>query len=393
MRSITTRTFSTFRDLLHRETAGGLVLIVAASTGLLLANSPVAAQYFAALHVKIGPLTLIHWINDGLMAVFFLLVGLEIKRELLDGQLATWRRRVLPGLCAAGGMIGPSIIFVAINWGRPENLVGWAIPAATDIAFALGVLTLLGRRVPASLKVFLTALAIVDDLGAIVLIGMFYGQALSGLLLALAGVILAALVLLNRAGVSRLAPYVLIGSILWVVVLNSGLHATTAGVALALCIPLKTTPGRPDDLVGSPLHRLEHSIQAFVGLVVLPIFGLANAGVSLATFSHGDLFQPLTAGIILGLLAGKLIGVFGTAAIAIRLGIAERPSDAGLLQLLGVSVLCGIGFTMSLFIGSLAFDVGGPQLAASKVGVVVGSVTAAVVGWTILRFAPPKQRR
>jgi len=382
------RPLSVLRAYLDNEAAGGLVLMGAAALALLIANSPLAPAYFGALHSHIGPLSVLHWVNDGLMAVFFLFVGMEIKRELLDGQLATWPRRALPGIAAAGGMAVPALIYAAFNWHDPATLRGWAIPSATDIAFALGVLSLLGPRVPASLKVFLAALAILDDLGAVAIIAVFYAGDLSFPDLGLAAAVLAALVALNRFGVARLAPFLLLGALLWFFVLRSGVHATIAGVALALTIPLRAAPGRPDDVARSPLHRLEHRLHHWVAFGVVPVFGFANAGVSFAGLSVDALLAPLTLGVALGLLVGKLVGVFGAAALAIRAGLADVPMGAGRLQLVGVALLCGIGFTMSLFIGLLAFPDDPALQDEVKIGILLGSGTAGLLGWAVLRVAP-----
>jgi len=352
------RPVSVFREFLDSEAAGGIILMVAAGLALVVANSPVSAAYFSALNAYLGPLSVSHWINDGLMAVFFLLVGLEIKREVVDGQLSTWPRRVLPGIAAAGGMAVPALIYVALNAGDGEALRGWAIPTATDIAFALGVLSLLGNRVPASLKVFLTALAIIDDLGAVIIIALFYTSGLSGLYLGGAFGVLAVLIILNRSGVALLLPYLLLGLLLWFFVLQSGVHATLAGVALALTIPIRRAPGIAHDLQASPLHRLEHGLHAVVPFVIVPLFGFANAGVSFSGMTPAALVEPLTLGVALGLVAGKLIGVLGTSWIAIRAGLADMPANAGWSHLTGVALLCGIGFTMSLFIGLLVFALG-----------------------------------
>ncbi len=379
---------SAFREFITSESAGGIVLMVAAALALLVANSPLAPSYFSALSTYLGPLNVAHWINDGLMAVFFLLVGLEIKREFLDGQLSTWPRRILPGIAAAGGMAAPALIFVALNSDSPETLRGWAIPTATDIAFALGVLSLLGNRVPASLKVFLTALAIIDDLGAVIIIALFYTSGLSLAWLAAAAAILVALVALNRFSVMRLAPYLVLGLILWVVVLKSGVHATLAGVALALTIPLGRTPGVQDRPGDSPLHALEHALHKPVSFFVIPVFGFANAGVALGSVSAAYFLQPLTLGITLGLVLGKLVGVFGTAWLAIRLGLADMPANASMRHLLGVAFLCGIGFTMSLFIGLLAFPDEIAMQGALKVGILSGSLVSGLLGVAILLFSP-----
>ncbi|WP_043829033.1 Na+/H+ antiporter NhaA [Muricoccus aerilatus] len=379
---------SVLRNFLDNSASGGLVLMASAVLALIVANSPLSGAYFAALKSYIGPLNLLHWINDGLMAVFFLLVGLEIKREVLDGQLSTWSRRMLPGIAAAGGMAAPALIFVAFNWNDPNTLRGWAIPAATDIAFALGVLALLGSRVPTSLKVFLTALAIIDDLGAVLIIAVFYTGDLSVMDLGLAGATTLALVALNRMGVLRLLPYMLLGAALWFFVLRSGVHATIAGVVLAFTIPLRAAPAAPDDRKASPLHRLEHHLHTWVAFLIIPIFGFANAGVSFAGITSEALFDHLTLGVALGLLVGKLVGVFGSAALTIRLGLADVPMGATMTQLLGVSLLCGIGFTMSLFIGMLAFA-NDPLLQEEvKIGILGGSVLAGLAGWALLRVAP-----
>ncbi|WP_137983064.1 Na+/H+ antiporter NhaA [Pseudomonas viridiflava] len=363
------------------ESAGGLVLMAAALAALIVANSPLADSYFAALHAVFAGLSVSHWINDGLMAIFFMLVGLEIKREVLAGQLASWSQRALPGFAALGGMVVPALIYVAFNWGRPDTIGGWAIPAATDIAFALGVLSLLGKRVPLSLKIFLSALAILDDLGAVLIIALFYTSDLSiPMLLAALGSI-AVLVALNRLGVKKLLPYLVIGALLWFFMLQSGIHATLAGVALALCIPL----GKPDEEARSPLLHLEEKLHPWVAFAVVPIFGFANAGVSLSGITADKLVDPVPLGVALGLLVGKQVGIFAMAALAIRAGLARLPDGSNWGQLYGVAALCGIGFTMSLFIGALAFQ-GTPELVDEvKVGVLIGSVLSAVLGVVVLR--------
>ncbi|MBL8583698.1 MAG: Na+/H+ antiporter NhaA [Rhizobiaceae bacterium] len=375
---------SVLRRFLEGEASGGLVLMAAAAFALVVANSPLSEAYFHALHVDLGPLSLAHWINDGLMVVFFLLVGLEIKREMLDGQLSTWPRRVLPGMAALGGMIVPALIFVWFNRDNPKVLPGWAIPTATDIAFALGVLSLLGSRVPASLKVFLAALAIIDDLGAVIIIAVFYTDGLALPYLAGAAVILALLILLNRRGVMNLTPYLVLGVGLWFCVLNSGVHATIAGVLLALTIPLRRAPGIRDDVRVSPLHRLEHGLSRIVPFVIVPLFGFANAGVSFFGLSGKAMTDPLTLGVAVGLVVGKLVGVFGTVALTVRSGLAELPAHAGWRQVFGVALLCGIGFTMSLFIGLLAFENDPALQSEVKLGILVGSFTAGVLGTLVL---------
>ncbi|MFC7738889.1 Na+/H+ antiporter NhaA [Roseomonas sp. GCM10028921] len=382
------RPVSMLRAFLDNSASGGLVLMAAAALALVVANSPLGPTYFGALSAYLGPLSVLHWINDALMAVFFLLVGLEIKREVLDGQLATWSRRILPGVAAAGGMVFPALIFAAFNWNDPNTLRGWAIPAATDIAFALGVLALLGSRVPTSLKVFLTALAIIDDLGAVIIIALFYTGDLSTLNLGLAAAVVAALVILNCIGVVRLLPYLFLGAALWYFVLRSGVHATIAGVVLAFTIPLHPAPAKPDDMHGSPLHRLEHGLHYWVAFLVIPIFGFANAGVSLSGLTMDALTDHLTLGVALGLLLGKVIGVFGIAALTIRLGFADVPMGATKMQILGVSLLCGIGFTMSLFIGMLAFANDPVLQDEVKIGILSGSILAGLAGWAVLRIAP-----
>ncbi|RWH27998.1 Na+/H+ antiporter NhaA [Mesorhizobium sp.] len=379
---------SMLREFLDGEAAGGIILMAAAALALIVANSPLAETYFAALHAYLGPLSVSHWVNDGLMAVFFLLVGLEIKREMLDGQLSTWPRRVLPGIAAAGGMVFPALVYVLVNRDNQAALPGWAIPTATDIAFALGVLSLLGSRVPASLKVFLTALAIIDDLGAVIIIALFYTSGLSLAYLGAAFAVIAVLIVLNRMRVMNLLPYLVLGALLWVLVLKSGVHATLAGVALALTIPLERSPGIGHDVEHSPLHRLEHGLHKLVPFIVIPIFGFANAGVSLGGLSVAALAEPLTLGVAAGLVVGKLVGVFGASALAIRLGLADLPANAGWLHMIGISLLCGIGFTMSLFIGLLAFANDAALQDAVKVGILAGSLIAALAGAAVLLMAP-----
>ena len=382
---------SAMRAFLDNEATGGLVLMGVAVLALVVANSPLSGAYFGALRTYLGGLSVLHWINDGLMAVFFLMVGLEIKREVLDGQLSTWPRRVLPGIAAAGGMLVPSLFYLAFNLGNAETLRGWAVPAATDIAFALGVLALLGKRVPVSLKIFVTALAIIDDLGAVLIIAAFYTADLNLSALAGAGVVLALLAAMNRAGIARLVPYLGLGIVLWVLVFMSGVHATLAGVALALTIPLRPSPGRPEDQ-HSPLHILEHAIQPWVAFAIVPIFGFANAGVSLAGLSWNALLAPVTLGTASGLFLGKQIGVFLTTWGAVRLNLADCPEDASWAQVYGASLLCGIGFTMSLFIGLLAFP-NSPLLQDEvKVGVLVGSLLSGVVGAAVLALSGWERR-
>lgn len=377
---------STLRQFLDNEASGGLVLMAVALLAILAANSPVAGAYFSALHAYIGPLSVQHWINDALMAVFFLLVGLEIKREMLDGQLSSWSRRLLPGAAAAGGMAMPALIYIAFNLGDPAALRGWAIPSATDIAFALGVLSLLGPRVPASLKIFLAALAIIDDLGAVIIIALFYTADLNFVAIGAAALVVAGLVALNRLGVMRLWVYLVLGVALWVMVLRSGVHATLAGVILALTIPIRLTPGAPEASPSvSPLHQLEHILQKPVAFLIVPIFGFANAGVSFAGVTPAVLVEPLTLGVAAGLVIGKLVGVAGAVAVLVRSGLADLPAAAGRGQMLGVALLSGIGFTMSLFIGLLAFEDPAMQDRV-KFGILAGSLIAGLAGYIVLRL-------
>ena len=378
---------STLRRFLDSESSGGLLLMAVAAVAILTANSPLGPGYFSALHAYVGPLSVQHWINDALMALFFLLVGLEIKREVLDGQLSSWSRRLLPGVAAAGGMLAPALIYVAFNSRHPEALRGWAIPTATDIAFALGVLSLLEPRVPASLKIFLAALAILDDLGAVIIIAVFYTGGLSLPYLAGAAAIVAVLMVLNRRGVNMLALYLLLGIALWILVFRSGVHATLAGVILAMTIPIRLTPGKPEpaDEV-SPLHRLEHALQKPVAFLVVPLFGFANAGVSFAGITPAVFAEPLTLGVASGLVAGKVIGVFGAVWLMVRSGFSDLPPGASWSQMTGIALLCGIGFTMSLFIGLLAFD--DPVIQDKiKLGILSGSLIAGLSGYALLRFA------
>jgi NhaA family Na+:H+ antiporter len=374
----------------HHEAAGGMVLMVAALAALIVSNSPLSWLYDRFLDtpvgVRVGPLDidkpLLHWINDGLMAVFFFLVGLEIKRELLRGELSTLGQAVLPAVAALGGMVVPAVIYTTVNTGDPTALKGWAIPTATDIAFSVGVLGLLGSRAPTSLKIFLLALAIIDDLGAIIIIALFYTDHLSpaSLLPAAAGMVV--LWVLNARGVSRPAPYVLTGLLIWVCVLKSGVHATLAGVVVALAIPLRG--GAPDQT--SLLEQLEESLHPWVAFAVLPLFAFANAGVSLQGLSLAKLAEPVPLGIALGLFPGKAIGILGATWIAIVLGLARKPEGASWAQVAGLAVLGGIGFTMSLFIGVLAFP--DPVHAAQlRLGVLAGSLASAVVGYLMLTAA------
>jgi NhaA family Na+:H+ antiporter len=377
------RALAILASFLASESAGGIVLMGAALAAIIVANSPMAAYYFAALHSVWGGLSIELWINDGLMALFFLLIGLEVKREVLEGQLAKPSQIVLPGAAAIGGMLVPALIYWFLNRDNPPALNGWAIPTATDIAFALGVLALLGKRVPTSLKLFLMTLAIIDDLGAIVIIAIFYSGTLSTLSLMLAGACIAALVAMNRMGVVKLGPYMIIGLILWVCVLKSGVHATLAGVTLAFCIPLRTRNAEP-----SPLKALEHALHPWVSFGILPLFAFANAGLSLSGVTLESFTHHVPMGIAVGLLLGKTIGVFGLTWMAVKTGIAALPSGANWGQVLGVAILCGIGFTMSLFVGSLAFEPGSSEYAGmDRMGILTGSLFAALIGYAVTAAA------
>ncbi len=388
--------FSFFQNFLKKESASGILLMTAAALAIIIANSPLSGLYAELLNIpveiRIGALhidkPLILWINDGLMAIFFFLIGLELKRELLEGELSDVRKITLPAFAAVGGMLFPALIYAALNWGDAEALKGWAIPAATDIAFALGILAVLGKRVPVALKVFLVSLAIMDDMGAIVIIAIFYTSDLSFSSLSLALFAVAVLALFNWRRVTTLAPYILVGIVLWVAVLKSGVHATLAGVVLAFCIPLKTSSKGERSMAKS----LEHDLHGSVSFVIIPIFAFANAGVSLEGLSFSSLLEPIPLGIILGLFFGKQIGVMLFSFIAVRLGIASLPDNVNWKQLYGVAVLCGVGFTMSLFIGSLAFEQGGTQanLMNDRLGILAGSILSAVVGYFYLNKVLPK---
>ncbi len=392
IRKAAVRPISILRAFIHNAASGGIVLMASAALALIVANSPLAETYEDVLHVEVAGLSVLHWINDALMALFFLMVGLEIKREMLDGELSSWPRRILPGGAALGGMIGPAIIYLAFNLGEGGHPQGWAIPSATDIAFALGVLSLLGPRVPMSLRVFLTALAIIDDLGAVVIIAVFYTGNLDALMLGGAAVVLAILFGINRSGVTRLSPYILLGGVLWYLMLRSGVHATIAGVLLALTVPIRPSPRRPDDM-RSPLNILEHGLQPWVTFLIVPLFGFANAGLSFAAMSADALLDPVPLGVALGLLLGKQAGVFLTAAGLIRLGFAELPMYAAWRQLYGVALICGIGFTMSLFIGLLAFPGDALLQGEVKLGVLGGSLLSALFGVLVLRGSTPRVPR
>ena len=393
---------TSIRRFIASESAGGVVLALAALVALVVANSPLGPLYreFVGLRgeVRIAndwlvlakPLLL--WVNDLWMAVFFFLVGLEIKREVLAGELASVKQAALPAVAALGGMVVPALIYVALNHADAVALRGWAIPSATDIAFALGILMLLGSRVPASLKVFLTAVAIIDDLGAIVVIALFYTAQLSPAMLLAAGGGIVLLALLNRARVMHIGPYVVIGLAIWVCVLKSGVHATLAGVVTAMAIPLRTDDGRARR--GSPLETAEHALHPWVAFAVLPTFAFVNAGVNLRGVSIDTLLQGVPLGIALGLVLGKAVGVFGASWLLMRATGAGLPAGASTRQFFGVCVLCGIGFTMSLFIGGLAFagqNVGYDTQV--KLGVIGGSLIAGLLGVALLLRAPGPARR
>jgi NhaA family Na+:H+ antiporter len=390
---------SAVRALLGSEAAGGMVLIAAAALAMLAANGPLAEPYRQLLHAPLGwriPLTAIapdlHWlVNDGLMAIFFLLVGLEIKREFVDGRLATREQRRLPLIAAAVGMAVPALIYLALTGGAAGLARGWAIPAATDIAFAMAVLALLGRRAPTSLKLFLLTVAIADDLGAVAIIALAYTDRLDPLALAAAALILLLLWATGRRGQARLWPYAVGAAALWYAVLLSGVHPTVAGVLAAATIPVVKTPGAPDS-ADSPLHRLEHGLAPWVAFAIVPLFGFANAGVSLHGLEPRHLLAPLPLGIAAGLFLGKQIGIFGAVRLAVRLGIAAPIRGATWLQLWGVAMLCGIGFTMSLFIGALAFPTDPSRIDEAKLGVLLGSLVSALAGYAVLRLAPAHHR-
>ena len=381
------------------ESAGGLLLMAAAALAMIIANSPLSPIYNYLIEVPftIGlgsaglskPLLL--WINDGLMAVFFLLVGLELKRELLEGQLSSIKNITLPAVGALGGMLIPAGIYVFFNYDDPNAISGWAIPAATDIAFALGVLSLLGSRVPASLKIFLTSIAIFDDIGAIVIIAVFYTAKISIAALIVAAVCLVLLLVCNRKGVSSLRVYCAIGLVLWVALLKSGVHATLAGVLVAFFIPIKSDSDRTYYTNKSPLKYLEHELHSPVAFFILPIFAFANSGINLTNMTMDSMLHPVPVGIALGLFMGKQIGVFSFCWLAIKLGLARLPSGMSLLSMYGIALLCGIGFTMSLFIGSLAFEESGVNtLFDERVGIIVGSLVSAVIGYFVLRYSLSK---
>ncbi len=385
------RIYRALAGVFKMEVAGGAALFAAAIAAMIVANANDTREWYENfLTIPIGfvfgegaqVLSMSHFVNDGLMAVFFLLVGLEIKRELLEGELSSRKRAILPMTAAAGGMLGPALIYAAFNWGDETTMRGWAIPTATDIAFSLGALALLGKRAPVSLKIFLLAIAVMDDLGAIAIIALFYSGELAAIPLLLACGVLFILFMLNHYEVCSRVPYIIFGFFLWAFVLQSGVHATLAGVATAFAVPLRVKAGRT-----SPLVPMEHDFHTLVTFVILPLFAFINAGVNFAGLSFADLLRPLPAGIIIGLIAGKFFGISGGAWLAVRFGLGEMPRDCTWAMVCGVSLLCGIGFTVSLFIGNLAFLQGNAELVNFvKLGVLTGSAIAGVAGYIVLRF-------
>ncbi len=383
-----------FKRFLKLESASGIILILAALVAIGLANSALAQHYQSFLNtevqVRIAALDinkpLLLWINDGFMAIFFLLVGLEVKREMLEGALSSRVQATFPAIAAVGGMLAPALIYSFFNYGDEATRAGWAIPAATDIAFALGVMALLGKRVPTSLKVFLLALAIMDDLGVIIIIALFYTQQLSLTALAIGVVATLALLWMNRRGEDRIGLYMLVGLVLWVAVLKSGVHATLAGVIVGFMIPLN------GKRYASPLKHLEHVLHPWSAFLILPLFAFANAGVSLEGVYFSALLNPLPMGIILGLFVGKPLGIFTISWLAVKSGIAQLPQGVNFRQIFAVSILCGIGFTMSMFIASLAFEHGGLDYGSySRLGILAGSTLAAVIGYIALRISLPNR--
>ncbi len=382
---------------LKSDTTAGILLVIATIFALIMQNSPLSSYYNSFLHtpvaVKFGALEiakpLLLWVNDGLMAVFFFLIGLEVKREVIEGHLSSISKIILPIIGAIGGMIVPALIYIAINGKDAFALNGWAIPTATDIAFALGILSLLGNRIPASLKIFLMALAIIDDLGAIIIIALFYTSELSALSITVAAISLIILFIMNRLKVTSKAAFILVGIILWVSVLKSGVHATLAGVALAFMIPLKSKT--KDGRVFSMSKEMEEGLHHWVTFFILPLFAFVNAGVNLQGISFKDMINSVPLGIMLGLFLGKQLGVFGFSVAAIKLGFAKLPKDSSFKELYGVAVLTGIGFTMSLFIDSLAFDDTQIYNYADKLAILIGSFASGVVGYIILRNVSKKE--
>lgn len=374
------------RDFFKLESSSGILLVIAAIIAMIVANSPLNPYYQGFLHTYLMGMSLSHWINDGLMAVFFLIIGLEVKRELLEGALKSKETAMFPAIAAVGGMLVPALVYVAFNYSDSEALAGWAIPAATDIAFALGIMSLLGNRVPVSLKVFLLALAIIDDLGAVIIIALFYTTDLSVTALIVGFISTAVLFFLHSRKVTSITPYLIIGAILWFAVLKSGVHATLAGVVVGFAIPLKGSKGQR-----SPLKTLEHGLHPYVSYGILPLFALANAGVSLQNISVEGLTSTLPLGIALGLLVGKPIGIMSCCWISLKLGIAKLPEGISMRHIFAVSILCGVGFTMSIFISSLAFGFEKEVMDTyARLGILLGSTASAILGYSILNFVLPK---
>ncbi|EGQ9392539.1 Na+/H+ antiporter NhaA [Vibrio cholerae] len=376
------------RDFFKMESAGGILLVIAAAIAMVIANSAMGEGYQAFLHTYVFGMSVSHWINDGLMAVFFLLIGLEVKRELLEGALKSRETAIFPAIAAVGGMLAPALIYVAFNFNDPAAIQGWAIPAATDIAFALGIMALLGKRVPVSLKVFLLALAIIDDLGVVVIIALFYSSDLSTIALTIGFIMTGVLFMLNAKHVTKLSIYLVAGLILWIAVLKSGVHATLAGVVIGFAIPLKGNKGEH-----SPLKHLEHALHPYVAFAILPVFAFANAGISLQGVSLAGLTSMLPLGVALGLFLGKPLGIFSFSWAAVKLGVAKLPEGINFKHIFAVSVLCGIGFTMSIFISSLAFGQANEAYDTyARLGILMGSTTAALIGYSLLRLSLPLKK-
>ncbi|HGS5455806.1 TPA: Na+/H+ antiporter NhaA [Vibrio cholerae] len=376
------------RDFFKMESAGGILLVIAAAIAMVIANSAMGEGYQAFLHTYVFGMSVSHWINDGLMAVFFLLIGLEVKRELLEGALKSRETAIFPAIAAVGGMLAPALIYVAFNFNDPAAIQGWAIPAATDIAFALGIMALLGKRVPVSLKVFLLALAIIDDLGVVVIIALFYSSDLSTIALTIGFIMTGVLFMLNAKHVAKLSIYLVAGLILWIAVLKSGVHATLAGVVIGFAIPLKGNKGEH-----SPLKHLEHALHPYVAFAILPVFAFANAGISLQGVSLAGLTSMLPLGVALGLFLGKPLGIFSFSWAAVKLGVAKLPEGINFKHIFAVSVLCGIGFTMSIFISSLAFGQANEAYDTyARLGILMGSTTAALLGYSLLRLSLPLKK-
>ncbi|ELJ8792727.1 TPA: Na+/H+ antiporter NhaA [Vibrio cholerae] len=376
------------RDFFKMESAGGILLVIAAAIAMVIANSAMGEGYQAFLHTYVFGMSVSHWINDGLMAVFFLLIGLEVKRELLEGALKSRETAIFPAIAAVGGMLAPALIYVAFNFNDPAAIQGWAIPAATDIAFALGIMALLGKRVPVSLKVFLLALAIIDDLGVVVIIALFYSSDLSTIALTIGFIMTGVLFMLNAKHVTKLSIYLVAGLILWIAVLKSGVHATLAGVVIGFAIPLKGNKGEH-----SPLKHLEHALHPYVAFAILPVFAFANAGISLQGVSLAGLTSMLPLGVALGLFLGKPLGIFSFSWAAVKLGVAKLPEGINFKHIFAVSVLCGIGFTMSIFISSLAFGQANEAYDTyARLGILMGSNTAALLGYSLLRLSLPLKK-